>query len=188
MFRPVINDPIAQTAGGQPHTGRVEISFGGVRGDLLSGVGMEGCVCLGDTNNLHPSWWRCHDRDGVSCTSSSEEGHCKLTGENGFMSEIGQIHDLAKAINFLHKNSCSNAFTKRQLECKQLVVKVEWLFSSFHFELDGEMFTSPIDMIDVESKQEKKSFTGSTGYLEMCGKVNPKASVLLKWPLLFMYS
>jgi len=96
------------------------------------------------------------------------------------MSEIGEIHDVAKTIHFLHKNSCSNAFTERQLECKQLFVKVERLFSSFHFELDGEMFTSPIDMIDGESKQEKKTFTGSTGYLEMFRKVNPKASALLK--------
>lgn len=71
------------------------------------------------------------------------------------MSEMEEIHDVAETIHFLHKNSCSKAFTKRQLECKQLIVKVEWLFSSFHFELDGEMFTSPTDMIDVESKQEK---------------------------------
>lgn len=73
------------------------------------------------------------------------------------MSEMGEIHNIAETIHFLHKNSCSNAFTERQLECKQLIVKVEWLFSSLHFELDGEMFTSPIDMIDVESKQEKKN-------------------------------
>lgn len=68
---------------------------------------------------------------------------------------MGEVHDIAKPIHLLHKISCSNAFTKRQLECKQLIVKVEWLFSGFHFEVDGEMFTSPIDMIDAESKQEK---------------------------------
>lgn len=100
-------------------------------------------------------WWR-----GDFLYLSSGEGRCKPAGENALMSEMGEIHDVAKAIHFLHKDSCSNAFTERQLECKQLIVKVEWLFSSFHFELDGEMFTSPIDMIDVESKQEKNPLLG----------------------------
>lgn len=64
-------------------------------------------------------------REQISCTPSTEEALGKPAGQNGFISEMGVIHDMAKAINFLHKNSCSNAFTKRQLECKQLIVKVE---------------------------------------------------------------
>lgn len=156
MFRPVINDHTMWAPSGQLQTGAIKMPFTGTYvGGSHSGM------WHGGVGNSSPPWRnkqlerRFHGREQISCSPSSEEALGKPVGQNGFISETGVIHDIAKAINFLHKNSCSNAFTKRQLECKQLIVKAEWLFSGFHFELDGEMFTSPIDMIDVESKQEK---------------------------------
>lgn len=124
MFRPVINNHTVWASSGQLHTG----AFTGT------------CVCVGGEPLWDVAWWgeqfsppwrnkqlerSFHGREQISCTPSTEEALGKPAGQNGFISEMGVIHDMAKAINFLHKNSCSNAFTKRQLECKQLIVKVE---------------------------------------------------------------
>lgn len=63
-------------------------------------------------------WW------GSDLLYLDTEGALGKPGQNGFISGMAVMHGMDKAMNFLHKNSCSHTFTERQLECKQLIVKV----------------------------------------------------------------
>lgn len=116
-FTGVIDDPRAQAGSVQPQAGEVEVPLMGVSpfGEHThlerptSKATLMEKLCWGGRFLSLEQWGQ----------------HCKRAGGNGLGPELGEIRARAKRAHFLHKSSCSNALTHRQLECKQLIVKVE---------------------------------------------------------------